>query len=196
MKEIKIYFDTNIADNIFTAILWEEGRKDKKFSYSKHFDMSKNVIALRYLLDLDNQWCLKIGTSPQMKKEIDRIRLTKDFNYYKEKYPFLSSIYDSLSENFVQEGIGHSEVSKIDIIERLVQNPDDVRHLSDFIKSGWDVFLTLDFKHILTCKKDLEQYEIDVESPLGFLERFLDLETLMRILHGSWATNYIIEPQQ
>jgi len=68
------------------------------------------------------------------------------------------------------------------------------------MESGWDVFLTLDIKHILKRRKILSEIGLNVFSPLGFIRSFLSvesgdeaLELLKTALHGSWSRHFIIE---
>ncbi|MDH5447778.1 MAG: hypothetical protein OEY24_01735 [Candidatus Bathyarchaeota archaeon] len=97
MKEhMKIYFDTNVADFAFTAKCWEENKKDVKFSGSKDIDMTKNILALRYLLDLNIEWNLTFGTSILMKREIEKIRFEDNLRYYAQKHLFLETFYYTL----------------------------------------------------------------------------------------------------
>lgn len=134
-EHMKIYFDTNIADFAFTAECWEENERDAKFSESKDIDMTKNVIALRYLLDLDKEWNLVFGTSKLMKKEIEKIRSAKD--YYRQKRLSLETFYDTLeqlSSRRFKKDKAKNKLSKEKKewlrkeLTRIVVNKDDVEH--------------------------------------------------------------------
>ena len=93
----RIYFDTNILDAVYTLIKWEVGEGDKRFGESKNLDMEKNLSALFYVLDRgEEQWKMTFGTSELAKKEIDRIRLEKDPEYYREKVPDLYLAFETL----------------------------------------------------------------------------------------------------
>jgi len=204
---MKIYFDTNIADFAFTAECWEENERDPKFSESKDIDMTKNVIALRYLLDLDKEWNLVFGTSKLMKREIEKIKMCKD--YYRQKRPSLETFYDALeqlSSNRFKKDKARNKLSKEKKewlrkeLARIVVDEDDVEHVIEFAESSWDVFLTLDTKHILKKRKMLREIGLNVCSPLEFLRSFLcvnsgeeALNLLRTTLHGSWARRFIIE---
>lgn len=204
---MKIYFDTNIADFAFTAECWEENERDAKFSESKDIDMTKNVIALRYLLDLDKEWNLVFGTSKLMKKEIEKIRSAKD--YYRQKRLSLETFYDTLeqlSSRRFEKDKAKNKLSKEKKewlrkeLTRIVVDKDDVEHLIEFADSGWDVFLTLDTKHILRKREMLREIGLNVCGPLEFLISFLGvnngeeaLKLLRTALHGSLGRHFIIE---
>lgn len=204
---MKIYLDTNIADFAFTAECWEGNERDPKFSASKDIDMTKNVIALRYLLDLDKEWNLVFGTSKLMKREIEKIKTCKD--YYRQKRPSLETFYDTLehlSSNRFEKDKAKNKLSKEKKewlrkeLTIIVVDEDDVEHLIEFAESNWDVFLTLDTKHILKKRKMLREIGLNVCSPLEFLRSFLcvnsgeeALNLLRTTLHGSWARHFIIE---
>jgi len=204
---MKIYFDTNIADFAFTAECWEENGKDAKFSESKDIDMTNNVIALRYLLDLDKEWNLVFGTSKLMKREIEKIRSDKD--YYRQKHRSLKRFFDileQLSSRRFEKDKAKNKLSKEKRewlrkeLTRIVVDEDDVEHLIEFAESGWDVFLTLDREHILKKREMLREIGLNVCSPLQFLRSFLGvnsgeeaLKVLRTALHGSWASNFVIE---
>jgi predicted nucleic acid-binding protein len=84
-------------------------------------------------------------------------------------------------------------------IAKHVRDSDDVDHLIEFKKSGWDVFLTLDSDHLLRqrIRRNLKRLGICVCSPLSLLESFTDYNLMIRTLHGSWETQPIIfKPKQ
>ena len=169
--------------------------------------MSKNIIALRYLLDLDREWNFVFGTSKLMKREIEKIKSDKD--YYRQKRPFLDTFYDTLeqlSSNRFAKDKAKSKLSKEKKewlrkeFTRIVVDIDDVKHLIEFAESGWDVFLTLDAKHILKKRKMLTEIGLNVCSPSEFLRSFLGVNSgeeapklLRTALYGSWARHFIIE---
>ena len=208
-EPMRIYFDTNIADFAYTAMCWEQDKNDIKFSESQKIDMFKNVVALRYLLDLDKEWNLIFGTSKLMKKEVDKIRIEKNFDYYAQKLPSLKRFYNALeqlSSRRFEEDKAKNKLCKgkkerlRKKLTRIVVDEHDVEHIIEFAESGWDAFLTLDNKHILKKKKDLKKIGLKVCSPLEFLKSFLGVNTeeealklLKTALHGSWARHFIIE---
>ena len=62
-----------------------------------HLDIEKNHGALFYLLDRgEEQWKMTFGTSELAKKEIDRIKLEKDPEYYREKVSDLYLAFETL----------------------------------------------------------------------------------------------------
>ena len=206
-KYRKIYFDTNILDFTRTAELWEDGEKDPNFHESKIKDITKNVIALRYILDLDKEWNLIFGTSRQTEKELIRIFKTKPFKYFS-----LATTYETLrklSSKQFERDTRRNKLSKEQEkqlrykLAQIIKNQGDVEHLVNFANSGWDVFLTLDMKHILNKKRKvkdrLKNIGLDVCSPLDFLADFMQcndgeeaLNLIRTALHGSWAKSYII----
>lgn len=208
-KRMKIYFDTNIADFAFTAECWEENERDVNFSDSRDIDMTKNVIALRYLLDLDKELNLVFGTSKLMKREIEQIKSEKNLDYYAQKRPSLEIFYDTLkwlSSRKFEKDKAKNKLPKEKKewlrkeLTRIVGDEDDVKHLIEFAESGWDVFLTLDAEHILTNREMLRKTGLNVCSPLELLRSLLDvnaeedaLRLLRTALHGSWARHFIIE---
>jgi hypothetical protein len=177
---------------------WDAGMQDKRFGESKHLDMEKNIISLFYLLDRgEEQWEMTFGTSEEAKQEIDRIDPNRDPEYYTEKVPELYSAYETLreisSEEFERDKGANklSSAQEASLRERLlkvVDDPDDVPHLLEFKKSGWDIFLTLDWSHIFRNASILAGLEVCVASPLELLEGIIPLEMLVRTLHGSWET--------
>lgn len=70
---------------------------------------------------------------------------------------------------------------------------EDIDHLIEFRNAKWDVFLTLDWKHLLRQKviQKLDQLGIHVCSPLSLLGSFLDFDVMIRTLHGAWETEPI-----
>lgn len=201
---MKVYFDTNIIDAVFTLFKWEGGEKDKRYSESKKFDLEKNLIALRYLLDIgEEQWGMTFGTSNFTRREIERIKQEKDPEYYKQKLPDLYTTYQLLREISAKEFERDKRAHRLTIneelmlkqrISRLVTDPDDVEHLTLFKTASWDVFLTLDWKHMLRpeTRELLNDLGIDIHSPLSLVETFIEFDTLIRTLHGSWETRPIL----
>jgi hypothetical protein len=79
---MKVCFDTNILDSIFTLLKWDVGQQDKRYTDGKKFNKEKNLIALYYLLEIgEEQWGMVFGTSSLAQKEIGRIKADKDPPY-------------------------------------------------------------------------------------------------------------------
>ena len=212
---IKVYFDTNILDFSFTLLQWEENKQDKKYTENKKIDFERNLISLRYILEIgEEQWNMTFGTSKMTKEEIDRIRIDSDRVYYQEKKPDLLSSYYTLrkisSKQFEKDKqqnkskTAEQHTFKVEV-RKIVRDEDDVKHIVQFWKSKWDVFLTLDYKNILSKRKYLDRLGVCVESPLSLLHRVShpeahscgkedprDLGMLIRTLHGSWEREPII----
>lgn len=215
---MKIYLDTNIPNHLFTLVVWEGGREDSHYTEAKEFDKENNLIALQYILELDIEWNLRLGTSRLMTDEIKKWRMKINARYEKEKFYFLNDVYKLLKRipikdfDFELETTLDASPSIFDKIYYILKgdkpNKNDIRHLIAFKKSGYDVFLTMDFKSILKHKRELDGLNINVQSPLGFLNEFLlhkqpdyskDNETikylngleglnfLRRVLHGAWT---------
>jgi len=72
------------------------------------------------------------------------------------------------------------------VLLKTVGDSDDVVHLLEFKNSGWEIFLTLDWEHILRNSPALDGFGLCVTSPLHLLESILPLHTVIRTLHGSW----------
>jgi hypothetical protein len=214
-NSIKVYFDTNILDYSFTLLQWEENKQDKKYTKSKKTNFERNLISLRYILEIgEEQWNMTFGTSKMTKEEVDRIRIESDRVYYQEKKPDLLFFYDTLrkipSEQFGKDKQQNKSKTAeqqtfMEEVRKIVRDEDDVKHIVQFWKSKWDVFLTLDYQHILRKRKYLKRLGVCVESPLSLLHRVFhpedhscgkedprDLEMLIRTLHGSWEREPII----
>jgi len=212
---IKVYFDTNILDFSFTLLQWEQNKQDKKYTESEKIDFQRNLISLRYILEIgEEQWNMTFGTSKMTKEEVDRIRIDSDQIYYQEKKPDLLLFYDTLrkisskqfekdkQQNKSKTAEQHTFKEKV---RKIIRDEDDVKHIVQFWKSKWDVFLTLDYRHILGKRKYLEQLGVCVESPLSLLHRVFhpeahscgqegprDLGMLIRTLHGSWEREPVV----
>ncbi len=198
MKPIgaRIYFDTNILDSVYTLMKWDVGEEDKRSRESRHLDMERNMASLFYVLDRGEQeWNMTFGTSQFAKQEIDRINPERDPEYYKEKVPELYSAFETLrdlsSDKFERDKRANKssdaqEITLKGVLLRRVGDPDDVLHLLEFKNSGWEIFLTFDWEHILRNRPALARLGLCVTSPLDLLESILPLETVIRTLHGSW----------
>jgi hypothetical protein len=203
LRKLRIYFDTNILYFTKTADFWEEGETDPNFSESVRMNMTKNVIALRYLLDLDKEWNLIFGTSEHTKKEIMKNRMNMDC--------YLLGLYDTLrrlswkrfERDKARNRLPKERRERLQKrLKEIVKDDEDIEHLIEFADSGWDIFLTLDRKHILRKRKELRSIGLSVCSPLDFLGDYIyadykkgeeALDLIRTALHGSWATHYIIE---
>ena len=198
---MKVYFDTNIIDAIFTLLKWDKDEPDPDFSDSKNLDMEKNLISLRYLLEVgEEQWDMVFGTSTLTQEEISHIKIDKNPLYYSEKIPDLNLVVRALAtvplSDFEKDKrtnrLSPAEESTLSQkISSLVSDAGDVKHLIEFRNARWDVFLTLDWRDLLSNRVPLSFLGLDVCSPLDLLERFLPLDMVIRALHGSWETKPI-----
>ncbi len=199
MKAIgaRIYLDTNVLDSVYTLMKWDAGEEDKRSRESTHLDMEKNMASLFYVLDRgEEQWDMNFGTSQFTKEEIDRINPERDPEYYKEKVPDLYLAFETFrelsSDQFERDKRANKmpdaqEATLKRALLRRVGDPDDVRHLLEFKNSGWEIFLTIDWEHVLSNRRALANLGLCVTSPLDLLESILPLDTVIRTLHGSWA---------
>jgi hypothetical protein len=195
--DARIYFDTNVLDSVYTLMKWDAAEEDKRSRESTHLDIEKNMASLFYVLDRgEEQWGMTFGTSQFTKEEIDKINPERDPEYYKGKVPELYLAFETLrelsSDQFEHDKRANKlsdaqEVTLKRALLRSVSDPDDVRHLLEFKNSGWEIFLTLDWEHVLSNRPALANLGLCVTSPLDVLESILPLETMIRTLHGSWA---------
>ncbi len=198
---MKVYFDTNIIDAIFTLLKWDKDEPDPDFSDSKNLDMEKNLICLRYLLEVgEEQWEMVFGTSTLTQEEISHIKIDKNPLYYLEKIPDLQLVVRELASVSFNDFEKDKRTNRLSPAEEsalsqkissIVSDTEDVKHLVEFRNARWDVFLTLDWRDLLSTRAPLSFLGLDVCSPLDLLERFLPLDMVIRALHGSWETKPI-----
>jgi hypothetical protein len=177
---------------------WDAGEEDKRFGESKHLDMEKNYVSLFYVLERgEEQWEMTFGTSEEAKREIDKIDPNADPEYYKEKVPDLDLAYRTLRDISAEKFERDKRANKLSSVQeallrkrllKVVGDPDDVPHLLEFKNSAWDIFLTLDWNHVLRHEPILARLGVCVASPLDLLEDIIPFEMLIRTLHGSWET--------
>ena len=146
-----------------------------------------DYIALYYLLDLDDQWELKFGSSPVMRDELGNMRIRSSLA--REKKGTMLQMYDHLTEKILSYELLPVSDSLRKVASQVLPGRKDIQHVCQVVLGRWDYFITTDFNSILVHAEQLKPLGIIAVSPRAFIEdNFLTLEELVRTLHGSWTS--------
>jgi len=185
---MRLYFDTCIVNDSFVLLQTQSGDKlrpqDVKWPLEQWI---LEYIALYYLLDLDDQWELKFGSSPVMREELENMRISSALA--REKKGTMLQMYDLLAEKILSYELLPVSESLLKEVSQILPDRKDIEHVCQALLGRWDYFITTDFYSILAHAEQLKPLGIIAISPRAFIEdNFLTLEKLVRTLHGSWTS--------
>ena len=186
----RIFFDTNIICNIrwlITDPTFEDGfydYKSQKFinMHKKHKELRADCIALRWLIDKDDEFSLQFVTSKHVLNE-----LLKTQNLAKRRE--LEEIFQQLASHFKIYAIDYLEESDLPplkpgdeglfaqllargYLDFLPQSNDRLL-IVDALRMQCHVFLTTDRKTICDYRKQLSELGIDVQRPSEFVSNLV-----------------------
>jgi hypothetical protein len=187
MPSERIFLDTNIVCNIrwiFSDPSFEDGFYDR---YSRKFmtvdqELRHDCMALRFLMDKDNQFALQFVVSDDVLAELQQTQPAW-------KRDELVSIADLLATHFREQQTEYLEepelpsltagekMSWINLYERggLSFLPDDAdrRLIVDSVLQRCHIFMTVDRKTIWDYRSRLLEFGINVKRPLEYLRGFM-----------------------
>ncbi|HUV02300.1 MAG TPA: hypothetical protein VMW67_02460 [Desulfobacteria bacterium] len=145
-----------------------------------------DYIALYYLLDLDDQWELELGSSVVVRDELENMGIRSALA--REKKGSMLQTYGFLAEKIQPHNLLPVPKSLLKEVSQVLPERNDVEHVCQAVLGRWDYFITTDFKTILIHTEQLKPLGIIAVSPRDFVENnFMTLEQLVRTLHGSWT---------
>jgi len=190
---MRLYFDTCIVNDSFVLLQIHGG--DKLRSQDVKWPLERWIpeyIALYYLLDLDDQWELELGSSSIMRDELKNMHICSDLT--REKKSTMLQTYDFLVEKTLFLELLPVPERLIRKVSKVLPDRKDVEHVCQVVLGRWDYFITTDSHSILAHVEQLKPLGIIAVSPRVFVEdNFMTLEQLVRTLHGSWTSLKDIE---
>jgi hypothetical protein len=179
----RIFLDTNIVCNlrwIFSDATFEDGFYDH---YSQKFmavdpELRRDCMALRFLMDKDDQFALQFVISDNVLDELQRTQAAR-------KKAELMSIADTLITHFQEhqsEYLGESELPTLTTEDEMAWLKDalnilpddgDRRLVLDSVYMRCHIFMTVDRKTIWNYRSHLLELGINIKRPLEYLRGFM-----------------------
>ncbi len=183
----RLFFDTNIVCNIrwlASGPTFEDGfydYKSRKFVEIDH-ELRADCVALRWLLDKDDEFALQFVTSRRVLQEISN---TQNF----EKRKQLQELYSSLERHFLIHQIDYIDESELPLsgaanegsyaqllekgyLDFLPQKSDRLL-IIDSLRMRCHVFLTTDRKTIWNHRVELRRVGMNVQRPSEYVSNLL-----------------------